>query len=99
VTTFEGCAAAGVKCTSLGTSKVGQIVVEGEARLVYDNEAPLGVAIADPLLPVHFTCSAKLLVITGCGLGLVKSVNTSVAAGANYEVSMKQSSGQMENTQ
>jgi hypothetical protein len=95
--TFEGCAAAGVKCTGLGLSTVGQIVVAGNATLVFDNESPLAAAILVEITPtVHFVCSAKLVEVKGCDLALVTTINTNVAAGANYTVVQKQVKGDNE---
>jgi hypothetical protein len=96
--TFVGAAAAGVKCTGLSNTTAGEITVKGEAHLVYDNTTTLAAAIAFLLEPVHFSCSAKLIVVTGCALSLVKPINTSVAAGSFYEVIQKQSGGKDEDT-
>jgi hypothetical protein len=97
--TFQGCAAAGVKCTSLSDTVAGEVTVTGEFHLVYDNEASLGAAFATLIEPpVHFSCSAKLLTIKGCDLALVKPINTVVAIGGSYEVIQKQASGKNEDT-
>jgi hypothetical protein len=90
---FLGAAAAGVNGTGLSSPTAGEITAKGEAHLAYDNMAPLAAAIAFLLEPVHFACSATLLVVSGCSLGLVKPINTAVAAGASYEVFQKQSVG------
>jgi hypothetical protein len=95
---FEGCTAAGVKCLGLSDAVAGHITVKGEAHLVYDNETTLGLAVADLNEAVHFMCSAKLITVTGCGLGLIKPINNVVAAGSNYEVTVKEAGGKMEDT-
>jgi hypothetical protein len=95
--TFDGCAAAGVKCTGLGLATVGQVVVAGNETLVYDDESPLAAAVLIEITPiVHFVCSAKLVEVGGCDLTLVTPLNTSVAAGASYTVIQKQAGGDNE---
>jgi hypothetical protein len=96
--TFVGVAAAGVKCTGLSNTTTGEITAEGEFHLVYDNTTTLAAALAFLLTPVHFSCSAKLVVVSGCVLILKKPINTSVAAGAFYEAVLKASGGKDEDT-
>jgi hypothetical protein len=58
---FKGCVGEEeglkVKCTGLGDSTTGEILVLGDYHLVYDtNEPELGVAILFIVEPTHFTC-------------------------------------------
>jgi hypothetical protein len=95
---FEGCGAAGVKCTGLGLTAAGQVVVSGNFTMVYDNDSPLAAALLFEITPAvqHFTCSAELIEVKGCDLALVTPLNTNVAAGSSYTLLQKQTGGDNE---
>jgi hypothetical protein len=75
---FKGCVGevSGIKakCTGLGDTSTGEVLVLGEYHLVYDTGEPeLGVAVLFLVNPTHFTCASLFLnVVEGEEVCLVK---------------------------
>jgi hypothetical protein len=91
ITTFLGFNNMGIKCTGLNKTTTGEVEMLGTYHLRdYNIFGVLHIADIFLLLPVHFTCSGTLLVVSGCVAGqatpentLTKTITVSLKATSN----------------